>query len=97
MNERDWKRLKALYKKHVRMARKIRWRVYKGPHGEHGYSGRFCPFSHFPRGMMEPPFGVRRWTSEPTAEWTDASELWMFACRADPARVLKEFGWRVER
>ena len=88
MNERDWKRLMA-------MAKKIGWRVYKGPHGDG--SGRFCPFSHFPRGMMEPPFGVRRGTSEPTAEWTDASELWMFACRADPARVLKEFGWRVER
>ena len=89
MNERDWKRLMA-------MAKKIGWRVYKGPHGDG--SGRFCPFSHFPSGMATPPFGLRHdqddwWT----AEWVTASELWEQARREDPARVRREFGWRVEK
>ena len=97
MNERDWKRLKALYKKHVRMARKIRWRVYKQPHGPAHGSGRRCPFWHvggFPHRL--PPFAFA--PSGPcTREWLYASRLWERAGDEDPARVLKEFGWRVER
>jgi len=93
MNEKDWKRLKALYKKHVAMARKIGWRVYKGPRGAYGSSGRFCPFSHFPR-ESTPPFGFRHGSTEWTAEWTEASDLWWLACNNDPARIRREFGWR---
>ena len=94
MNEREWKRLKVLYKKHVAMARKIGWRVYRGPHGPAGNSGRYCPFSHFPEWFPEPPFALQAdgvWTQE----WRVASLLWGNALE-DPARIRKEFGWRVE-
>ena len=89
MNERDWKRLKALYKKHVAMAKKVGWRVYKGPHGPAWSSGRVCPFSHFQTGETEPPFAFL------SDGWMLASSLWKRALDEDPARLRREFGWRA--
>ena len=92
MNERDWKRLKTLYKKHVRMAEKIGWRIYKS-----NVLSMWCPFWHDGATHREssPPFAFNDHGGH-TREWNEAVELWSGALFTigGRTRLRREFGWR---
>ena len=93
MNERDWKRLKTLYKKHVRMAEKIGWRVYKS-----NALRMWCPFWHdgINHKDSQPPFAFNNNRDGYTREWNEAVRLWSEAedTIEGRTRLRREFGWR---